>query len=62
MLAASTVRLHSYERVPEPYDLVPRVVNSLDVIPRQILLESPADQKIILNAIKYLTDNFKKVI
>ena len=62
MLAASTVRLHSYECVPEPYDLVPRVVNSLDVIPRQILLESPADQKIILNAIKYLTDNFKKVI
>jgi hypothetical protein len=62
MVAASTVRLHSYESIEEPYDLEPRAVVSLSIIPKQILLESPEDQKVIKRAIKHLTDNFEKMI
>lgn len=62
MQAASTVRLHSYEVDPAWYDLEPEEVTLLSNIPKQILLESPEDQKTIIRAIKYLTRNFQKVI
>jgi hypothetical protein len=63
MTAASTIRLETYGGVrARNFDIYPLSVKSLDVVPRQILLESKDDQTLIKRAITHLTHNFERIM
>ncbi len=62
MVAAVTLRLHTYETQPSDYGHVPEAVGMMSVINQQILLESQRDQTLIRRALRHLGDNYRKMM